>query len=133
MSGQKEIDINVIKNFKLDIDEFDAISFFKTETGSYNFMIMKLKDTPDDYEISDLGHKFIMLFCNDNKSCDIEEAILGSPMHNLANFISGGSEGIIIKKCKKGEEIVARILGRSMNIAAMSISELVGKNTADVV
>lgn len=128
-----EEQIPSVNNLTLDADEFDGISYYRTNSGEYKFIIFKLSEPQADYEVTDLGHKFIMVFSG-NGTNEVSEAILGDPLHILKNFVKAKCEGLIIKKCKKGVELVDRLVRKvEMVRMAQTLDALVRAKQANVV
>lgn len=126
-------EIPSVNNFKLDDDEFDIISFYRNTEGLYKFMIMKLAEEQDDYEITDMGHKFLMLFVSGD-TYELNEAILGDPVHIVKNFVKAKCEGMIIRKCKKGLELVNRLIKKTeLNKLTRTLEAYVQAKEASIV
>ena len=128
-------EIPTVNSFKLDIEEFDAISFYREDDGYYSFMILKLSEQPHDYEMTDMGYKFIMMLSEKGKKgCEVTEAILGDPVHMLKNFVKARCEGMIVKKCSRGTDLVERILKKAeLNRLANTLGALVKAKEASIV
>lgn len=95
---------------KIKDEEFDAISFFRKEDGTYSFHVLKFNKTVDDYEKTDLGFKYYMLTLGDNREPIVEEAILGDPLRIVKQWVSGRGEGIFVKKCSAGKTILEKLV-----------------------
>lgn len=126
-------EIPSINNFKLDDDEFDIISFYKNKEGFYKFLIAKITEEQKDYEMTDMGQKFLMLFVTGD-TYEVNEAILGDPVYIVRNFVKAQCEGMIIKKCKKGLELVDRLIKKSeLNRLAKTLNAYVETKEASIV
>lgn len=103
-----------IKNLKIDEEEVDGIHFHITGESEkeyeWNFTIMKLNQDEDrKFEKHELGYKYqIVLYDNDDRA-DYFEAILGDLQHYVKKMVNMNTEGFILKKSKKSEEILNRI------------------------
>jgi len=96
-------------------DDFDGVYFCKSdEKGDENWSItfLKLENKRDKkFEEYDFGIKY-QIMLHENDKVEVFEAILGDPRQYLRNMIQCEQEGMIIKKCKKSDKILSKILGK---------------------
>lgn len=112
-----KVNIEILKKkLNLKFEAWDAISFFKAGLkGSYVFNIIKFvpQKTPQiEYEVSPvgLGHKFIFISA-DETGIFKEESILGDPLYVLLNnYIKGGMQGYLFKKCSEATDMANNII-----------------------
>lgn len=103
-----------IKSLKIDEEEVDGIHFHITGQSDkeyeWNFTIMKLNSESDrEFEKNEMGYKYqIVLYDNEDKP-DYFEAILGDLQYYVKKMVNMNTEGFIIKKSKKSEEILKKI------------------------
>ena len=103
-----------LKNLKLDEEEIDGIAFSINgeEDGEldWEFTMMKLNNDEDrnDFVKHEMGYKYqIVLYENDE--FDMFEAILGDLQYYVKGLVRGNTEGLILKKSKKTEEIIQKM------------------------
>ena len=111
-----------IKNLKIDEEEVDGIHFHITGENSkefeWNFTIMKLNNEEDrKFEKHELGYKYQIVFYDNNDSADYFEAILGDLQYYVKKMVNMNTEGFILKKSKKSDEILKKIFkGKLANV-----------------
>jgi hypothetical protein len=103
------------KTLKLEEDEVDGICFSVNEEEtneervSWNFSIMKMNESEDkDFTLHELGYKYHVVLYKNNEA-EVFEAIIGDLKYYVNNLVKVNQEGLIIKKCKKSEEILNKI------------------------
>lgn len=98
-----------IRNSGMKIGEYDSISFFKNPDGTmYNFSFLKLTNNPDVPVETDTGFKFIICLYGKDE-LEVFEAILGDPLTIVSQYANSNEEGLIVKKCPKGQALVEKI------------------------
>jgi len=112
MKSEIALEIPSVNSLDTFVDEFDAISFFKEPEGKYSFSIMKMYETPKDYELFDMGHKFFIMLHDGDETCDITEAILSDPVYMIKHYVKANYEGIIIKKSSRGKILLDKLMNR---------------------
>ncbi len=99
-----------INQFKFDTANVDAVAFYKDkDNNNYNCHFMKMENWNDGdvFELTEFGYKFV-IFIREKDSVDYirYEAILGNPSFIIGNQLKAGSQGIILKKCKRSIDLV---------------------------
>ncbi|CAB4124265.1 hypothetical protein UFOVP49_103 [uncultured Caudovirales phage] len=101
-----------VRNLKLNSDDIDAISFTlggqDKSKHEWNFTMMKLTDREQDFVETDIGFKYQIVLYG-TKTPEIFEAIIGDLEYYVKNLIKINQEGLILKKCKKSEEIMKKL------------------------
>lgn len=96
-------------------EDFDGVYFCKSDEGGddgWSLTFLKLQNKRDKkFEEHDCGLKYQVMLHENNK-VEIFEAVLGDPRQYLHNLIQCDQEGMIIKKCKRSEKIISKILGK---------------------
>lgn len=96
----------------MKINEYDSISFFKNPAGTmYNFSFLKLnalkeEDRPTE---TDTGFKFIICLYGKDDTLEVFDAILGDPLTIVSQYANSNEEGLIVKKCSVGEQLVTKL------------------------
>jgi hypothetical protein len=122
-------EIVTIKKLKLESEEIDAISFSidrkNAENIEWNFTMMKLNDRKsEEFHLYDMGYKYQIALYN-NRRVEVFEAIIGDLDYYVKNMVNMNQEGIILKKCKKSEEILDKIFrGNLMDALKVGIVEI---------
>ena len=104
-----------IKSLKIDEEEVDGIHFHisgeQEKEYEWNFTIMKLNQEENrNFEKNELGYKYqILLYDEGDEDPDYFEAILGDLQHYVKKMVNMNTEGLILKKSKKSEEILKKI------------------------
>lgn len=95
---------------KLKEEEFDAISFFKSNEG-WRFLIVKY-NKPQDYEKTEMGYKYYMFHIDQrlNSVAIVEEAVLGDPLFVINNYVKANCEGVFAKKCATSKEVLEKLV-----------------------
>lgn len=119
------------RQLKLKEDEVDGIAFHVDEKNSnedrtaWNFTIMKLNEEENrDFSLHELGFKYQILLYKDDDA-EVFEAIIGDLKHYVSNMVGAKQEGLVIKKCKKSEEILNKIFrGRLIEALAARLLQV---------
>jgi hypothetical protein len=108
-----------LRNLKLDDEEIDGIAFsINGDDGDeldWEFTMMKLNNDEDrkDFVKHEMGYKYqIVLYEGDQ--FDMFEAILGDLQYYVKNLVRGNTEGLILKKSKKTQEIIDKMFKSKM-------------------
>lgn len=105
-----------VKRLKLNDEEIDGISFMKSmdpkhlkdpEMDHWSLSTIIMSDR-DDFTQSELGYKYSIVFYRGNVA-EVFEAILGDLSYYVQGLVRKNQEGIIVKKSKKGDEIMNKI------------------------
>jgi hypothetical protein len=113
-----------IKNLKIDEEEVDGIHFHisgeSEKQYEWNFTIMKLNEEEDrNFEKHEMGYKYQIVLYEDDDKTDYFEAILGDLQHYVKKMVNINTEGFILKKSKKSDEILKRIFkGKLLGVLA---------------
>ena len=133
MNYEKPLEIPNVNSLKVDVNDFDAIAFFREPEGQYTFNIMKLREEPTDYEVFDMGHKFFIMFINENDTCELSEAVLSDPLYMIKSYVRSDIEGIIIKKSSKGKDLLDKMLFKStINRLADALTKVAEQKAKEV-
>jgi hypothetical protein len=127
-----------IKNLKLDGEEVDGISFSIDDSVRdenqihWNITMMKLNNEQDFTKL-ELGYKYqIVLY--DNNTAEVFEAIIGDLNYYVKNLVSVNQEGLILKKCKKSEEILNRLFrGSYLQALAQGLVEVASQKEQEAI
>ena len=119
------------RRLKLEESEVDGIAFHVDEKNSnydqvaWNFTIMKLNEEENrDFSHHELGFKYQILLYKDEEA-EVFEAIIGDLKHYVSNMVGAKQEGLVIKKCKKSEEILNKIFrGRLIEALAARLLQV---------
>ena len=112
-------------------EDVDGISFSIDEDKSnedqiaWNFTVMRLNGKEEsDFIQTEIGYKYQILLYN-GEEADFFEAILGDVHHYIKGLVRVGQEGIILKKCKKSDEIMDKIFrGRALEALAKTLIQV---------
>lgn len=108
----KEI-VSKIESLKMDAEKYDGIYFYKDDNGDYTYMILQLERESDkNFELTDMGYKYLTIFTHDAEEvvkAEINESIMGDPLRIASNYIKAKCEGIIVKKCQAGFDLIERL------------------------
>ena len=108
-----------LKNLMLDEEEIDGIAFsINGDDGDeldWEFTMMKLNNDEDrkDFVKHEMGYKYQIVLYEDDQF-DMFEAILGDLQYYVKNLVRGNTEGIILKKSKKTQEIIDKMFKNKM-------------------
>jgi hypothetical protein len=108
-----------LRNLKLDDEEIDGIAFsINGDDGDeldWEFTMMKLNNDEDrkDFVKHEMGYKYQIVLYEDDQF-DMFEAILGDLQYYVKNLVRGNTEGLILKKSKKTQEIVDKMFKGKM-------------------
>lgn len=108
-----------LKNLMLDEEEIDGIAFSINgeDDGEldWEFTMMKLNNDEDrkDFVKHEMGYKYQIVLYEDDQF-DMFEAILGDLQYYVKNLVRGNTEGLILKKSKKTQEIVNKMFKGKM-------------------
>lgn len=109
-----------LKNLKLDEEEIDGIAFsINGEDGDeldWEFTMMKLNSDDDrDFVKHEMGYKYqIVLYDREGDGFDMFDAILGDLQYYVKNLVRVNTEGLILKKNKKTQEIIDKMFKGKM-------------------
>ena len=109
-----------LKNLKLDEEEIDGIAFsINGESGDeldWEFTMMKLNSDDDrDFVKHEMGYKYqIVLYDREGDGFDMFDAILGDLQYYVKNLVKVNTEGLILKKNKKTQEIIDKMFKGKM-------------------
>lgn len=100
--------IQQLQNLKLE--EADGISFTLNEKSEnemeWVFTTMTLNDELEKSEKYDLGYKYQVVLWNNQEEVEVFEAIIGDIKDYINRMMNINHEGLILKKCKKSQEIM---------------------------
>jgi hypothetical protein len=123
------------KKLDLKIDEWDAISFFKTgPLRSYVFNIIKFipkNGKVCEYEMhpDGFGHKFNIVY-HEVGGPRHDVGTLGDPIYILLNnYIYSDMQGFLIKRCPEGNKMAENIVEHAQ-MTAKAIKVLAAANVA---
>lgn len=108
-----------LRNLKLDDEEIDGIAFsINGDDGDeldWEFTMMKLNNDEDrkDFVKHEMGYKYQIVLYEDDQF-DMFEAILGDLQYYVKNLVRGNTEGLILKKSKKTQEIIDKMFKGKM-------------------
>jgi len=108
-----------LKNLMLDQEEIDGIAFsINGDDGDeldWEFTMMKLNNDEDrkDFVKHEMGYKYQIVLYEDDQF-DMFEAILGDLQYYVKNLVRGNTEGLILKKSKKTQEIIDKMFKSKM-------------------
>jgi hypothetical protein len=103
----------------LDQEEIDGIAFsINGDDGDeldWEFTMMKLNNDEDrkDFVKHEMGYKYQIVLYEDDQF-DMFEAILGDLQYYVKNLVRGNTEGLILKKSKKTQEIIDKMFKSKM-------------------
>lgn len=124
-----------LKNLKLDEEEIDGIAFSINGENDgeldWEFTMMKLNNDDDrkDFVKHEMGYKYQIVLYEDDQF-DMFEAILGDLQYYVKNLVKGNTEGLILKKSKKTQEIIDKMFKSKMIDRLKSqLLEIVEKKT----
>lgn len=124
-----------LKNLKLDEEEIDGIAFSINGENDgeldWEFTMMKLNNDEDrkDFVKHEMGYKYQIVLYEDDQF-DMFEAILGDLQYYVKNLVKGNTEGLILKKSKKTQEIIDKMFKSKMIDRLKSqLLEIVEKKT----
>lgn len=109
-----------LNNLKLDEEEIDGIAFsINGESGDeldWEFTMMKLNSDDDrDFVKHEMGYKYqIVLYDREGDGFDMFDAILGDLQYYVKNLVKVNTEGLILKKNKKTQEIIDKMFKGKM-------------------
>lgn len=109
-----------LKNLKLDEEEIDGIAFsINGEDGDeldWEFTMMKLNNDEDrNFVKHEMGYKYqIVLYDREGDGFDMFDAILGDLQYYVKNLVKVNTEGLILKKNKKTQEIIDKMFKGKM-------------------
>jgi hypothetical protein len=120
----------------LNEEDVDGIAFHIDEAQTnedriaWNFTIMKLnEDENKDFYLHELGYKYQIVLYKDEEA-EVFEAVLGDVKHYVTNMVNANQEGLVIKKCKKSEEILDKIFrGHLMQALAAGLVQVASAKT----
>jgi hypothetical protein len=129
-----------IKNLKLDSEEIDGISFSIDESVKdeekihWNITMMKLNSGHEqDFTKLELGYKYQIVLYN-NDTAEVFEAIIGDLNYYVTNLVSVDQEGLILKKCKKSEEMLNRLFrGSYLQALAQGLVEVASQKEQEAI
>jgi hypothetical protein len=103
------------RKMNLEESEVDGIAFHidddksNEDRISWNFTIVKFNEENErNFHKTEVGYKYQILLYEGDKA-DFFEAVIGDVKHYVNNMVKSKQEGIMIKKCKKSEEIMNKI------------------------
>ena len=87
-------------------------------------LLIAMESQESDFIQTEIGYKYQILLYN-GEEADFFEAILGDVQHYIKGLVRVGQEGIILKKCKKSEEIMDKIFrGRALEALAKTLIQV---------
>ena len=110
-----KLDAPGFRQMNIDEEKVDGVSFSINDEESnpdqtvWNFSLMTLHDEESkNFTKHELGYKYQIVLYKDSEA-EIFEAIIGDVKNYVSNMVKASQEGLIIKKCKKSEEILNKI------------------------
>ena len=109
-----------LKSLKLDEEEIDGIAFsINGDDGDeldWEFTMMKLNSDEDrNFVKYEMGYKYqIVLYDREGDGFDMFDAILGDLQYYVKNLVRVNTEGLILKKNKKTQEIIDKMFKGKM-------------------
>jgi hypothetical protein len=107
--------IHHIRDLKIEEDDVDGISFSIDEEKTnedqiaWDFSIMKLSDEGSrDFHKYELGYMYQIVLYKDDEA-EVFETIIGDVRHYVKGLVRVNQEGLIVKKCKKSDEMMNKI------------------------
>jgi len=107
--------LNHIRDLQIKEDDVDGISFSIDEDKTnedqiaWDFNIMKLNDDLSrDFYKHELGYLYQVVLYKDDEA-EVFEAVIGDIKYYVKGLVRVNQEGLIVKKCKKSEEIMDKI------------------------
>jgi len=107
--------LNHIRELQIKEDDVDGISFSIDEEKTnedqiaWDFNIMKLNDDLSrDFYKHELGYMYQIVLYKDDEA-EVFEAIIGDMKNYVKGLVRVNQEGLIVKKCKKSEEMMDKI------------------------